>query len=315
MSNYYNSNQGENASYQGGGSGYPNPGSQNYPPMPQPDNYNAGGGAMMPQPQATGYGAYGPPPGQQGYQAQAPGNHGYGHSAYDDDDDDDDAPARYAAQYAPEQDRGVFSSVLQQVKGGKSNASVAESHEIQEAHNSHQQFYGNGGGQGNTQNPNDIGNAAAMQALHNQERSGQGDSMNAFIGMAMAEASKLFAKQSGGGGHGAGGDSGKAQAIQQAAMMAMKLYMAKKASGGSGSGGSGGLGDMLGMLMGGGQAQQQQSSSHGSSGGIGGMVSSLLGQAGHGSPQPQQQQQPPQQQQHSSSGMSNVAGKIFSKIF
>lgn len=89
-----------------------------------------------------------------------------------------------------------------------------------------------------------MGSAAAMQALKlfnggggNNSQQQQGGSQNAFIGMAMAEASKLFDNQSAQGNVQSG--ASKQSAVQQAGEMALKMYM--KSQGGGGGAGPGGL--------------------------------------------------------------------------
>ncbi len=88
-----------------------------------------------------------------------------------------------------------------------------------------------------------MGSAAAIQALKMFSGGGsgntqQGNSQNAFIGMAMAEASKLFDNQSQ---QGNTSGASKESTIQQAGEMALKMYM-KSQGGGSGGGASSLLG-------------------------------------------------------------------------
>ena len=87
-----------------------------------------------------------------------------------------------------------------------------------------------------------MGSAAAMQALKmfsggGSSGSAGGNSQNAFVGMAMAQASKLFDSQSAAGNVSSG--ASKESAIQQAGEMALKMYM--QSQGGSGGGGMSGL--------------------------------------------------------------------------
>jgi len=91
-----------------------------------------------------------------------------------------------------------------------------------------------------------MGSAAAMQALKmftggQSGNSAGGNSQNAFIGMAMGQASKLFDSQASAG-NVAGGAS-KESAVQQAGEMALKMYMQSQGSGGSG----GGMGGLMGL--------------------------------------------------------------------
>ena len=66
----------------------------------------------------------------------------------------------------------------------------------------------------------------------------QGNSQNAFVGMAMAEASKLFDNQSSQGNVSSG--ASKESAVQQAGEMALKMYMQSQ-------GGSGGASGLMGL--------------------------------------------------------------------
>jgi hypothetical protein len=88
-----------------------------------------------------------------------------------------------------------------------------------------------------------MGSAAAMQALKmftggGSGNSAGGNSQNAFVGMAMGQASKLFDSQSAAGNVASG--ASKESAIQQAGEMALKMYMQSQ-GGGSGGGGMSGL--------------------------------------------------------------------------
>lgn len=94
-----------------------------------------------------------------------------------------------------------------------------------------------------------MGSAAAMQALklflgngnqsqqgnsqQNQSQHIDGNPQNQFIGMALAEASKLFDHQSSQGNVPSG--TSKQSVVQQAGEMALKMYL--KGQGGSGAGG------------------------------------------------------------------------------
>lgn len=87
-----------------------------------------------------------------------------------------------------------------------------------------------------------MGTAAAMQALKMFSGGGSGssqggNSQNAFIGMAMGQASKLFDQQSSSGNVQSG--ASKESAVQQAGEMALKMYM--QSQGGSGASGIMGL--------------------------------------------------------------------------
>jgi hypothetical protein len=89
-----------------------------------------------------------------------------------------------------------------------------------------------------------MGAAAAMQALKmfsggQSGNSSSGNSQNAFVGQAMATASKLFDQQSSQGNVSSG--TNKESVVQQAGEMALKMYL-KSQGGGSSSGMSGLMG-------------------------------------------------------------------------
>jgi len=91
-----------------------------------------------------------------------------------------------------------------------------------------------------------LGSAAAMQAFKQftsggGSSSGGGDMKTKLMGMAMAEAAKLF-DQSGGASSGS-----KQDAVSGAAGTAMKLMFQSKFSGSTGGSDSGGLGSLLSM--------------------------------------------------------------------
>ena len=114
---------------------------------------------------------------------------------------------------------------------------------------SHQQYFGANGNQPSEATSGSMGSAAAMQALKlflgsgNQNQQGnsqqgnqsqiQGNPQNQFIGMALAEASKLFDRQSSQGNVQSG--TSKQSVVQQAGEMALKMYL--KGQGGSGASG------------------------------------------------------------------------------
>jgi hypothetical protein len=89
-----------------------------------------------------------------------------------------------------------------------------------------------------------MGSAAAMQALKmftggQSGNTHQGNSQNAFVGMAMAQASKLFDHQQSQGNVASG--ASKESAVQQAGEMALKMYMQSQGKSGGGAGGLMGL--------------------------------------------------------------------------
>lgn len=109
---------------------------------------------------------------------------------------------------------------------------------------SHQQFYGSSSQAPTNANSSSIGSAAAMQALKmftggSSGNTQSGNSQNAFVGMAMAQASKLFDNQAGQGN--VSGGASKESAVQKAGEMALKMFMQSQ-SGGGGGGASGLMG-------------------------------------------------------------------------
>ncbi|PWY80740.1 hypothetical protein BO94DRAFT_427515, partial [Aspergillus sclerotioniger CBS 115572] len=132
----------------------------------------------------------------------------------------------------------LFSTALSFLSSRKSQyeeqPDVDEEHMVQ----SHQALYNNQD-EGQQHDSKSLGAGAAMQALK-MFTSGSGGSSgdkNEFIGMAMAQASKLWDQKSGSGA--VAGD--KQSAINSAAEMAFKMYMKSQGSGSSGTGGPAGL--------------------------------------------------------------------------
>merc|ERR1712225_73694 len=157
------------------------------------------------------------------------------------DDDDLTGAAEHAERHAGSSgDSSLFSSILSSL--GQNKQSIGNSNlNEQDAVQSHQQFFGNGGG--GQADSGSMGAAAAMQALKMFSGGGsgntqQGNSQNAFVGMAMAEASKLFDNQSS---QGNVANASKESTVQKAGEMALKMYMKSQIQGGGGSSGASGL--------------------------------------------------------------------------
>jgi hypothetical protein len=157
-------------------------------------------------------------------------------------EDDLSGAASHAQEHAGDSgDSSIFSSVINHLGQNKQQIGNQQLNE-QDAVQSHQQFFG-GGGSSQSASSGSMGAAAAMQALKmftggssgsSGSSSQGGNSQNAFIGMAMAQASKLFDQQSSQGNVSSG--SNKESAVQQAGEMALKMYM-KSQGGGSGASG------------------------------------------------------------------------------
>jgi len=144
--------------------------------------------------------------------------------------------AHHAQQHAGDSgDSNMFSSVISHLGQNKQNIGNQQIDE-QGAVQSHQQFFG-GGGVSQPASSGSMGSASAMQALKMFTGGGSGgssggNSQNAFVGMAMGQASKLFDQQSSQGNVASG--SNKESAIQQAGEMALKMYMQSQGGGASG---------------------------------------------------------------------------------
>lgn len=194
------------------------------------------------------------------------GGGGYGNSgSYD---PEFSSAQHHAQSHESSSDSSLFSSALGFLSDRKSQYS--EQPDIDEEHlvQSHQRLYngGGGGGYGGEQQQHDsssLGAGAAMQALKMFTSGGGGSSggdKNEFIGMAMAQASKLWEEKAGSGNvvshilfflwwwwwcgltgvcFGQSGD--KQSAVNSAAEMAFKMYMKSQGSGSSGTGGPGAL--------------------------------------------------------------------------
>ncbi|PWY89209.1 hypothetical protein BO70DRAFT_359496 [Aspergillus heteromorphus CBS 117.55] len=143
-------------------------------------------------------------------------------------------------------DPSLFSSALSFLSERKSQI-AEQSDDIDEEHlvQSHQALY-NGGGSGGyggeqqqqqqqQHDSSSLGAGAAMQALKMFSSGGGSGDKNEFIGMAMAQAGKLWEENAGGGNV----SGSKQSAINSAAEMAFKMYL--KGSGSSGTGGPAGL--------------------------------------------------------------------------
>lgn len=135
------------------------------------------------------------------------------------------------------------------LSGNKENLKT-EAVDEEDAVRQHQKFYGDGsdnGGSGQASS-NNVGAAAAMQALKMYQSGSSDDAkggQNKFIGMAMGQAAQLFDKQQSQGKTDPGAT--KQEAIAQAAQMALKFYLQGNASGGGSGASSGSLGGLLNM--------------------------------------------------------------------
>ncbi|GAB1310012.1 Beta-flanking protein [Madurella fahalii] len=176
----------------------------------------------------------------------------------DSEDEDDDKLIRNASQKAAnnveDEDSSFFSSILGQVIQKKKQVSEDDIDE-EDAVKSHRKFFGSTAPdhtESSSASPfsAQLGSAAAVQALKlfissdegGASQAPQKQSQSAFVGLAMAQAAKLFDKQAAEGKVASGED--KQSAVMKAGEMALKMYLKSQGSGGA-SGGSGGFVDMV----------------------------------------------------------------------
>ncbi|KAI0861068.1 hypothetical protein F4860DRAFT_514138 [Xylaria cubensis] len=158
------------------------------------------------------------------------------------DDDDWNGAAQHASQHAGDSgDTDLFSNLLGAL-GQKKQRIADEDIDEEEAVRTHKKYF-QGDDDDRDADDRSMGSAAAMQALKMFSGGESGNtsktsSQGAFVGLAMAEASKLFDKQASQGK--VSSDSSKESAVMQAGEMALKMYM--KSQGGGSSGASGLLG-------------------------------------------------------------------------
>ncbi|KAL8711270.1 MAG: hypothetical protein Q9225_007139, partial [Loekoesia sp. 1 TL-2023] len=137
-------------------------------------------------------------------------------------------------------DSSLFSSALGMLSGNK-HSYANEDIDEQSAVQAHQSLYGDTSSSGRQHNSETMGAGAAMQALkmftggggqqqEQHHQGGGGGSQNAFIGMAMGQASKLFDQQSQQGNVDPRAD--KQSVVNDAAKMAFKMYMKSQMQGG-----------------------------------------------------------------------------------
>ncbi|KAK3382489.1 hypothetical protein B0T24DRAFT_16213 [Lasiosphaeria ovina] len=177
-----------------------------------------------------------------------------GHSR--DDDDDFRGAASHAAEHAPE-DSSFFSDILGQL-GQRKQQIAEEDIDEEDAVRNHRNFFDDSAPTSSDKaTSSGMGSAAAMQALKmfsggsgsssssSSSSSGSG-SQSQFIGLAMAQASKLFDQQASAGNVSSGAD--KQSVVAKAGEMAFKMYVKSQMSGGGGGPASGSnLSGLLGM--------------------------------------------------------------------
>ncbi|KAI1639006.1 hypothetical protein F4809DRAFT_639089 [Biscogniauxia mediterranea] len=158
-------------------------------------------------------------------------------------DDDISSAADHASRHAGEStDRSLFSSLVGSLSQKKQSLATEEIDE-DDAVKQHKRYFDKDDDDDDADDKS-MGSAAAMQALKmftsSQSSSApESNSQSAFIGLAMAEASKLFDQKASQGK--VSGDTSKESAVMKAGEMALKMYLksgggASESSAGSASG-------------------------------------------------------------------------------
>lgn len=121
-----------------------------------------------------------------------------GPPSYNEDHDDFSSAAHHASEHHSSEDKSFFDSALSFIKERKSEYSDSSKYEVDEAHamNAHQAMYGGGSEEGGrSHDSGTVGAGAAMQALKMFTSGGSSDGgmdKNKLMGLAMAQASKLW---------------------------------------------------------------------------------------------------------------------------
>ncbi|KAL2167437.1 hypothetical protein VTG60DRAFT_1235 [Thermothelomyces hinnuleus] len=172
-----------------------------------------------------------------------PAGGGYAHPG----DDDLRGAASVAAKEAPE-DQDFFANAIAKLLDNKKHESDDDIDE-QGAVESHRQFFGFGDSSSSSSSSHNqpastssLGSAAAVQALKlftsSSSSSSSSQSQNAFVGLAMAQAAKLFDAQAAQGKVEPGAD--KQSVVMKAGEMALKMYLKSHGGAQQQEGGSGG---------------------------------------------------------------------------
>ncbi|EMR67596.1 hypothetical protein MGN70_006786 [Eutypa lata] len=153
---------------------------------------------------------------------------------YDADDDLRGAPEHASRNAGGSGDHDFFSSIISAVTQKKQSLKDEDVDE-DDAVKQHKRFYDDD--DKDDADDRSMGSAAAMQALKlfsggQSGSSAESNSQSAFVGLAMAEASKLFDQKASQGK--VSGDTSKESAVQKAGEMALKFYL--KSQGGSAGG-------------------------------------------------------------------------------
>ncbi|KAI1451957.1 hypothetical protein F4805DRAFT_449239 [Annulohypoxylon moriforme] len=162
-----------------------------------------------------------------------------------DDDDDLRGASEHASRHAGSSGSSdLFSSLLGSLTQ-KKHSLASEEVDEDDAVKQHKRFFGRDDDEDEDEaDDRSMGSAAAIQALKmfsggQSGSSHESNSQSAFVGLAMAEASKLFDQKASQGK--VSSDSSKESAVMKAGEMALKMYLKSNGGGGSSSSGSSGL--------------------------------------------------------------------------
>ncbi|KAI5863034.1 hypothetical protein GGS23DRAFT_567900 [Durotheca rogersii] len=169
-----------------------------------------------------------------------------GYARPDDDDDDIRGAADHASRHAGSSgDRDLFSSLLgalTQKKQAFVDKKDDDDLDEEDAVRQHKRYFDKDDDDDKDADDRSMGSAAAMHALKmftggQSGNSQENNSQSAFIGLAMAEASKLFDQKSSQGKVSSG--ASKESAVMQAGEIALKMYLKSQGKGQSESSSSG----------------------------------------------------------------------------
>ncbi|KAI0009459.1 hypothetical protein F4779DRAFT_373357 [Xylariaceae sp. FL0662B] len=154
------------------------------------------------------------------------------------DDDDIRGAAEHAKRHAGESgDDNLFATLLGAL-GQKKQSLADEDVDEDDAVTQHKRYFGRDDEDENEADDRSMGSAAAMQALKmftggQSGSSHESNSQSAFVGLAMAEASKLFDQKLSQGK--VSSDASKESAVMKAGEMALKMYLKSQGGGGNSS--------------------------------------------------------------------------------
>ncbi|KAI1392850.1 uncharacterized protein F4822DRAFT_143148 [Hypoxylon trugodes] len=157
------------------------------------------------------------------------------------DDDDLRGAAEHANRHAGDSGNSDLFSNLLGALTQKKQSLADEDVDEEDAVKQHKRYFERRDDDDDEADDKSMGSAAALQALKmftggQSGSSHEGNSQSAFVGMAMAEASKLFDQKASQGK--VSSDSSKESAVMKAGEMALKMYLKSQGGGGSSSSGS-----------------------------------------------------------------------------